>query len=95
MELKRIDVASCAKVAGILYALMGLLFGALFSIVSLMGAAFAGGTEGGLAGLFFGIGAIIVLPLFYGALGAVFAALGAALYNVVAGRVGGIRLDLS
>jgi hypothetical protein len=42
----------------------------------------------------FGVGAIIVLPIFYGVLGVVMGALTAALYNLFAGMFGGIELDI-
>jgi hypothetical protein len=41
----------------------------------------------------FGAGAIILLPLFYGMLGMVMGAIGAALYNLFAGMFGGIELE--
>jgi hypothetical protein len=44
--------------------------------------------------MLFGVGAIIILPIFYGALTFVFALIGAALYNAVAGWVGGVEMDL-
>jgi hypothetical protein len=45
-------------------------------------------------GLLFGVGAIVLLPIFYGLLGFVCALVGAALYNVVAKLTGGIELEL-
>lgn len=48
----------------------------------------------GPSGLLFGAGAIVVLPIFYGVLGFVFAGIGAAIYNLVAGWVGGIEIDM-
>ena len=37
---------------------------------------------------------ILVLPVFYGGLGAVVGAISAAIYNVAAGSLGGVRLEL-
>jgi len=95
MVLKRIDVLSAAKIGGILYAVLGLFFGGVMSLFGLLGASLAG-SEGGEAwmGLIFGVGAIITLPIFYGVLGVVFSALSALLYNVIAGLVGGLEIDL-
>jgi hypothetical protein len=98
MQLKRIDVFSCAKVVGILYALMGLLFGGLFSLLAVLGLALESSTQESevpLLGFFLGAGAIVILPVFYGVMGAITAAIGAALYNVVARFAGGIELELS
>jgi len=41
-----------------------------------------------------GVGAIIVAPIMYACFGFIGALIGAALYNVVAGIVGGIELDV-
>jgi len=43
--------------------------------------------------MMFGVGAIIFLPIFYGVLGLVAGAIGAALYNLFAGMLGGIELE--
>jgi uncharacterized membrane protein len=45
-------------------------------------------------GALFGVGAIVFLPIMYGAIGACAGAIGAAIYNLVAGAVGGLELDL-
>ena len=81
--------------AGLLYGLMGLLVGALFSFISVLGMAFSsfqGNSGEALFGLVFGIGAVIILPIFYGVMGFVGAAIGAALYNFIAKMIGGIEL---
>jgi hypothetical protein len=96
MELKRIGPWSVAKVLGALYAAMGLLFGGLFALLALAGAGVSGrsGDEGAMFGALFGVGAVVVLPIFYGVMGVVFGALTAWLYNVFAGMVGGIEVEL-
>lgn len=92
MELKSIGVISCAKVLGLMYAVMGLVLGGLISLISLLGAAVS--THGGIQGMLFGVGAIIFLPIFYGVLGAIGGLLFALLYNLVARFSGGLELDL-
>ncbi len=42
-----------------------------------------------------GFGAIIFFPICYGLIGGIFAALGAVIYNLVAGWVGGLEVDIS
>jgi hypothetical protein len=42
-----------------------------------------------------GAGAIIFLPIMYGVFGGIFAAIGAFVYNLVAGWVGGLEVDIS
>jgi hypothetical protein len=52
------------------------------------------GSGGGAAfAAMFGVGAIIILPLFYGVIGLIGGAIGAALYNLFAGLFGGIELE--
>ena len=99
MELKRVGPLSCAKVAGVLYACLGLIIGFFFSLAAVLGAALgaATGDEPGTAlfGLLFGVGAIVILPVFYGLLGFLTAWVGAALYNLVVRFTGGIEVDLA
>ncbi len=102
MTIKHIGPLSCAKIAGVTYACLGLIFGALISLFAAIGLAFGGAQPGlgersvsPLIGAFVGIGAVIFLPIFYGVIGFVFALLGAWLYNVVASKVGGIEIDIS
>ena len=75
---------------------MGLIFGALFACIALVGGSIAqwNGQEGAAPGALFGVGAIVLLPLLYGVLGVVFGALSAWLYNVFAGLVGGVEVQL-
>jgi hypothetical protein len=95
MVISRVAPLSVAKIAGVIYAILGLVFGAIVSLVSLAGL-FAQGNFGDqpqfLAALF-GVGSIIVLPIFYGCMGFVMSLIGAALYNLVAGVVGGVAIE--
>jgi hypothetical protein len=83
-RLRRFSIAQTAKVAGVLYALMGLIFVPFFLVASLFAP-----KEGG-----FGVGFALALPILYGVLGFVCTAIGCALYNWVAGMVGGIEVQL-
>jgi hypothetical protein len=96
--VRRVGVFSLAKIMGVLYALLGLILGGLFSCISLIGtlAAMPQLSEGSgdqAFGLLFGVGAIIFLPLIYGLMGFIGGLIIAALYNLVAGRIGGIELE--
>jgi hypothetical protein len=92
MIVRRLGPLSFAKVSGVLYALMGLIVGAFISLISMAGGAFMP-KGAGSAGMLFGAAAIIALPIFYGVLGFVMSLIGAALYNLVAGWVGGVEID--
>lgn len=96
MVITRVAPLSVAKVAGVIYALLGLIFGAIVSLASLAGAfaASRGDTNAGLVGALFGIGAVVLLPLFYGCMGFIMSLITAALYNAVSGVVGGVEIDV-
>jgi hypothetical protein len=95
MVLKSVGVVSVVKVFAALYAVLGLIGGLFLTVISLAGLAGGlAGEEGAALGLVFGVGAIVVLPVFYAAIGALVGAAGAALYNLFAGMLGGVRLDL-
>jgi hypothetical protein len=93
MVLKRIGVLSAAKIVSAVYAVFGVLGGLFFMGLSFLGIA-ANEELPPFIGVIFGVGAIVVLPLFYACLGFVFGALSAALYNLFSGMVGGIEVDL-
>lgn len=83
-RLSRFSIGQTAKVLGLLYGLMGLIF-VPFLLIATM---FSSGEES------IGIGLALALPILYGLLGFVFTAIGCALYNWVARKVGGIELSL-
>lgn len=94
MVVKRIGPLSCAKLAGTLYAIIGLCIGAVLSLVALAGG-FAGQSDDSAAfGAIFGVMAVVIVPILYGGLGFVTTLISAALYNVLAGVVGGVEIDL-
>jgi hypothetical protein len=92
--VKRIGPGSAFKVGGAVYALLGLIIGALFSLIGMAaGAAMPPNSMPGFSYLF-GAGAIIILPICYGLLGGIMAAITAFIYNLVSGWVGGLEVDL-
>lgn len=94
MRITRIQPVSIAKVAATLYAMLGLLIGGVVSMIALA-AGGASGIEGvPMLGAAMGVAAIIVFPVLYGALGFLVMLLVAALYNLAAGLVGGIEIDV-
>lgn len=93
MVLQSIGIWSCAKLMGIMYAFMGLIFGGIFSLLSMAGVAL--NQQGGAAmpQLMAGVGAVIVLPIFYGLVGLIGGAIMAAIYNFIASIIGGIEMN--
>jgi hypothetical protein len=94
MVVKRVGPLSCAKICGLLNAVMGLLIGAIFSLVSMVIGSVSQEAGGQFFGVLFGVGAVVVLPIFYGCMGFVVTLLAAALYNFAAGIVGGIEIEI-
>ena len=86
---------------GVLYACMGLIFLPIFMLAAAAGA-FAQHAEGGqasstapgavVAGIMFGMG--LFIPVIYGLMGFVVGIIGAAIYNLVAGWIGGIEVEV-
>jgi hypothetical protein len=99
--VKRIGPGSAFKLGLITYAILGLVLGifmaAIYGIMgSLAGTLSQSAVPGArFLGLGMGLGAIVFLPICYGLFGGVFAAIGAVIYNVVAGWVGGLEVDIS
>jgi len=97
MILNRIAPLSLAKVFALLYGSIGLLIGALFSLLAMLGAfaAAANSDENAAFGLLFGVGAIVILPVFYGVLGGISGLIIAFIYNLVARVAGGVEVELT
>src|SRR5436190_651989 len=96
--LRSVGVVSVGKIAGIVYACLGFIIGSIVAMVSVLGG-FAGMLGGGdraagALGMFLGVGAVIILPIFYGCLGALMGMLMSAIYNVAARFVGGIEIEI-
>ncbi|MGI8639320.1 MAG: hypothetical protein ACR2MG_05135 [Pyrinomonadaceae bacterium] len=100
LQIKKLGVLSVAKIYAIILLVMSLLisipYGLFIIGFSMMGASVGG--RGGLAigggGAIFGILFMIGLPIFYGVIGFIAGAIGALLYNLFAGIVGGIEIEV-
>ncbi len=83
-QIRRFGVGQTAKVVGVLYALMGVVFVPFVLIASMISPNKSG----------VGAGFALALPIIYGVCGFIFTAIGCAIYNFVAGLVGGIEVEL-
>jgi len=84
------------RVSAICYAVLGLfegvIFAAMFSFLP-----FAGPNTQNMPkflGPIFGLGALIIFPLLFAAMGAIAGGLGAVVYNLTAHFVGGIEVEV-
>ena len=99
MVVKRVGPMSLAKVCLALYGMIGLIVGVFVALIALLGAGIGSslgdaGSAGPFVGMALGVGAVIVLPILYGVLGFLVGLIGAAVYNVAAGIMGGVEVDL-
>lgn len=94
MVINRVQPLSLAKIATMLYAAMGLLIGIGVSLFATAGAFANAPSRGGPFAVIFGTAAILILPIMYGCFGFIGSLIAASLYNVIAGIVGGIEIDV-
>ena len=95
MVIRRVGPLSCAKVAGVLYLILGFIFGAFISLFAAGGSLFGDNEPSGLGGMIFGAGAIVILPICYAVFGFLMTLIMTSLFNVVVGFTGGIEVDAS
>jgi Transmembrane domain of unknown function (DUF3566) len=99
--LKRIGPGSAFKVGLVTYAFVGLVVGAIMAFFSMIAGSLAGlgGAQAGPGtrafGFGMGLGAIVIMPIVYAIIGGIGAALGALIYNLAAGWIGGLEVDIS
>lgn len=96
LEIARVGVMSVAKIAAVVYAVIGLIPGVFLALGILVGVSTSGefgSGPGPRSGVLFGIIALIASPIAYAILGFIFGALGALVYNFMASKIGGVVID--
>jgi hypothetical protein len=93
MVIKRVAVLKLAIFQSALMAAFGLIAALIFMMFGAMFSSLGGHQAAGVMGVA-GIFMVIILPIFYGVIGFIAGAIGAALYNLVAGIVGGIEIEV-
>lgn len=101
LKIRKIGVLSAAKIYAAVMFVISLLiaipYGLFIIIFSLIGAGGAGGDAAllvGGGGVVMGLAVMIIMPLMYAAMGFVFGALGALIYNLFSGMVGGLEIEV-
>lgn len=88
-SISRVEPGQFALIMGATYALLGIFFAVLvFLFTSLIPA------SAGFAAMGRGF-TVILFPIIYGIIGYVFGFIGALIYNLVAGTVGGIKVTVT
>ena len=89
LEFRRIDVMSLAKIASLLGVIVGLIAGIGLAFIS---SASIPGMEQFMIPASFGMASIVFMPILYGIIYFISGALTAIIYNVLAGKIGGIKV---
>ncbi len=96
MKLKRLAPLQAGKMLAAFYGLLSLLFVPFVLLFMTLGG-MAARSQGSMAPLPFmfgmGMGFLVFVPIFYAGLGFVFGVIGAFIYNLLAGWIGGFEMD--
>ncbi len=90
--LKRVSPASAFKVGLVAYGIAGFVLGVFCSLVAV--GAFPIARQAHLPFAKVGVFAFILCPIIYGIIGGIGAVIGAGVYNLAAGWVGGLEVDI-
>jgi hypothetical protein len=99
LRIRKLGILSVAKIYGAILLVMSLLISIPYGLFIMFfgGMMMSAGGRGGLAAggsIVIGLLVMVGLPIMYGAIGFVSGALGALLYNLFAGMVGGIEIEV-
>ncbi len=101
-EIKRFDLLTVFKVSFLVYLVIGFLIGILYALVIMKMMAFVSPfldnpmfSEFGEIGFFAAIVMALFMAIFLAVIWSIITVIAAAVYNVMAGVVGGLRLELS
>ena len=91
--VRSVGVLSFAKIFGLIHACFGLVFAPFFLLAGIV-ASIGNDKSAAILGGTFGIVMALLMPVLYGVMGFVMGAVGALIYNPIAGWIGGIELRL-
>jgi hypothetical protein len=100
LRIKKLGILSVAKMYALMMFVMCLIISipyGLFIMIfgaALMGSGDRAGFAAGGGGIIIGLMVMIGLPIFYGIIGFVAGSIGALVYNLFAGIVGGIEIEV-
>ncbi|MCP3683047.1 MAG: hypothetical protein GY861_10185 [bacterium] len=97
-ELKKIDPISAGKIYGIMMVIFGVLIGLIYALYFIiMGAVLSFGADSvtGITMIIIGVAIAVAAPVMYGIIGFLSGIIGAAIYNLVAKKIGGLKVEIS
>ena len=94
--IKRMGVFSVAKIQALICTVLGLIIGVLYGLIFIIFGAALMSQQGasGASGVVIGLVIMVTAPIMYGIFGFISGLIVGFIYNVAAGFVGGIELDL-
>ncbi|NLA75799.1 MAG: hypothetical protein GX846_10090 [Deltaproteobacteria bacterium] len=93
VRIKKIGVLQTAKLAAILYFIFSAIIVVPIGLITMITGS-ALGSDNIISGSLFGGTFMVIMPIFYAVLGFIFVAIACLIYNLVAGFVGGIEIEL-
>lgn len=100
LRIRKLGVLSVAKMYAAIMFVMSLIIAIPYGLIimalggSMMSGMGRNGAAAGGSAIVLGLGIMIALPIFYAVIGFIGGALGAFLYNIFAGMVGGIEIEV-
>lgn len=104
LRIKKLGILSVGKIYAVMMLVMSLLisipYGLFIIIFSVIGGASAGSQDGiaglmvGGGGIIFGLVVMIGIPILYAIMGFIGGILSALVYNIFAGMVGGVEIEV-
>ncbi|HVN73339.1 MAG TPA: hypothetical protein VMT44_01960 [Methanoregula sp.] len=89
--IKSVEIMSWAKIHALFGIVFGLIYGIIFGVI--LTAVGVGMDRGGMTA--FGIASVVIFPIIFGIMAFIGGAIVAFLYNVFAGKIGGIQVELA
>lgn len=96
MIIKRVDVRSLARIVAAIYGVFGLVAGIFFTLAAFVGHGVSEevAESASWLGPFFGVGAILALPVVYAILGYLGGLIGGWVFNNACQSMGGLKVEV-
>ncbi len=104
LRIKKLGILSVAKIQAVMMLVLSLLiaipYGLIIIVISLIGGVGAGSQDGmsglmvGGGGVVMGIIVMIAIPILYAIMGFIAGVISALVYNIFAGLVGGVEIEV-
>ena len=93
-QIKKFDIGSVAIISLILFSILGFLLAIPFSFFSYLVSSFSPSSVQDESSSIFGLLFIIIMPILYGIGGTIMNVIMAAIYNIIAKKMGGLKIEL-